>query len=139
MKFTCHQVIFHNRHPSNIHELLGYLDIMTWIVRKYFIMNQLILRVMEQEKHNLNYFHKDTNAFKINRCDRDLCYKFDQHYCSCSMLHITAIPLYTSLSSKNWLDLSKEVLYDLVAWRTSKLPAFKVECLPWTHVLTQFT
>ena len=63
----------------------------------------------------------------------------DLHYYDCIMLHITAIPMYTFLAFRNWWDLSKEVLYDLVTWKTSKLPVFKAECLPGTHVLTQFT
>ena len=59
----------------------------------------------------------------------------DLHYYGCSMLDIRAIPLYTSLSFRNWWDLSKEVLYDLVAWSTSKLPVFKAERLSGTRVL----
>ena len=67
-----------------------------------------------------------TIAFKSNRCDRDLCYEMTYFPCCLKVSKYIAIPFYTSLSFRNWWDLSKEVLYDLVGWKVTELPAFKV-------------
>ena len=67
-------------------------------------------------------WNQSQNAFNSNRCDRDLCHKMTYITvavaCLISQLY-PCTPLY--LSGIDKIFRSKEVLYDLVAWKISKL------------------
>ena len=84
-------------------------------------------------------WNQSQNAFNSNRCDRDLCHKMTYITvavaCLISQLY-RSTPLY--LSGIDKIFRSKEVLYDLVAWKISKLPAFKFErypeCMFWRNL-----
>ena len=82
--------------------------------------------------------HGITNALNSNRCDHDLCYKMTYITVAVACL-ISQLYPWTPVHLSGIDEIFPKRYCMTVALKTSKLPVFKVEHLPGTHVLKQFT